>query len=90
LKRREFISLLGGASAAHAWPIAVQAQQSPVRPLIGVLLPLSETAARPLVAAFRSALRDVGYIEGRNVSLVYHYGDGVPERMAPLAREVIE
>jgi hypothetical protein len=59
MMRREFITLLGGA--AVAWPLTADAQQSPVRPLIGVLSPLSAAAATRNIAAFRSGLRDLGY-----------------------------
>src|SRR5262245_42343046 len=87
MKRREFITLLGGA--AVAWPLAAQAQPSPVRPLIGVLSPLSAAAATRNIAALRSALRDLGYVEGRNVTLALRYGDGSPERMPLLAQELV-
>jgi putative ABC transport system substrate-binding protein len=89
LKRREFITLLG--SAAAAWPLAARAQQAamPVRPLIGVLSPLSAAAASRNIAALRSALRDLGYVEGRNVTLALRYGDGSPERMPSLAQELV-
>jgi len=86
MRRREFITLLGGAAAA--WPLTVQAQQ-PVRPLIGLLSPLSAVAASRNVAAFRSALRDLGYLEGRNLTLAPRYGDGVIERMPSLASELV-
>src|SRR5262249_61802912 len=81
-----FISLLGGTAA---WPVAVRAQPSPVRPLIGLLSPLSAVAASRNVAAFRSALRDLGYVEGRNMTLALRHGDGVAERMPSLARELV-
>jgi putative ABC transport system substrate-binding protein len=72
LKRREFITLLGGAAA---WPLAARAQQpSSVRPLIGLMSPISAVAASRNVAAFRSALRDLGYVEGRNMTLALRYG----------------
>jgi putative tryptophan/tyrosine transport system substrate-binding protein len=58
-------------------------------PVIGVLSPISAAAAKPVITAFRSALRDLGYIEGRNVALALRYGDGIPERMPPLARELV-
>ena len=85
LKRREFITLLGGATA---WPMAARAQQQPVHPLIGVLSPLSAALAARDIAGFRS-LRDLGYLEGRNVTLALRYADGAPERMAPLANELV-
>jgi putative tryptophan/tyrosine transport system substrate-binding protein len=86
LKRREFLTLLGGAAAAL--PLAARAQSSPIRPLIGFLSPLSAAAAAKNIAAFRSALRDLGYVEGRNMTLASRYGDGAAERMPSLAREL--
>ena len=86
-RRREFVALLGGA--AVACPLIAEAQQSPIHPLIALLSPLSAAAARPLIAAFRSALRDLGYLEGRNLMLALRYGDGAPERMLALARELV-
>jgi putative tryptophan/tyrosine transport system substrate-binding protein len=87
MRRREFITRIAGLAAA--WPFAARAQQAPIRPLIGVLSPLSAAAASRYDAAFRSALRDLGYVEGRNMTLALRYGDGAPERMAPLARELV-
>jgi ABC-type uncharacterized transport system substrate-binding protein len=88
LKRREVITLLGGAAAV--WPLAASAQQQPVHPLIGVLSPLSAALAARNTAGFRSGLRDLGYLEGRDITLALRYGDGAPERMAPLAQELVE
>ena len=87
MKRRDFITLLGGAAAA--WPLAALAQQQPVRPLIAILSPLSAASAARNIAGFRSGLRDLGYLEGRNATLEIRYGDGAPERMAPLAQELV-
>jgi putative tryptophan/tyrosine transport system substrate-binding protein len=88
MRRREFITLLGASAAA--WPLAAEAQPSPVRPLIGVLSPpLSAASASRNIAALRSALRDLGYVEGRNVTLALRYGDGSPERMPLLAQELV-
>jgi putative tryptophan/tyrosine transport system substrate-binding protein len=86
MKRREFITLVGGAAA---WPLTAGAQQQPVRPLIGFLSPLSAASAARNVAAFRSGLRDLGYLEGHNATLALRYGDGAPERMALLAQELV-
>ena len=86
MKRREFITLLGGAAV---WPLAARAQQQPVRPLIGILSPLSAASAARNIAGFRSGLRDLGYLEGRTATLALCYGDGAPERMAPLAQELV-
>jgi hypothetical protein len=67
-------SLTGRAPDSHpALP-----QQDPVRPLIGLLSPLPAAAAERNFAPFRSALRDLGYVDGRNMTLVSRYGDGAP------------
>jgi ABC-type uncharacterized transport system substrate-binding protein len=88
MRRRQFITLLGGAAAA--WPLAVRAQQAaPIRPLIGLLAPLSAAAASRNIGAFRSALRDLGYVDGRNATLEIRYGDGAPDRMALLVNELV-
>ena len=87
MRRRDFITLVGGT--AVVWPLPAPAQPSPVRPLIGLLSPLSASAASRNVAAFRSALRDLGYVEGRNIRLALRYGDGAAERMPALARELV-
>ena len=87
MRRRDFIKVIGGA--ASFWPLAAQSQSSSVRPLIGILSPLSAQAASRNVAAFRSALRDLGYVDGRNITLVSRYGDGFAERMPSLARELV-
>src|SRR5215468_12277858 len=86
MRRREFITLLGGTLA---WPLAARAQQQPVRPLIGILSPLSAASAARNIAGFRSGLRDLGYLEGHNATLELRYGEGVAERLAPLAQELV-
>jgi ABC-type uncharacterized transport system substrate-binding protein len=87
VRRREFITLIGGATV---WPLAARAQQQQsVRPLIGILSPLSAASAARNIAAIRSGLRDLGYLEGRNATLEIRYGEGSPERMAPLALELV-
>jgi putative tryptophan/tyrosine transport system substrate-binding protein len=86
-KRREFMALLGGAGA---WPLTARAQAlSPIRPLICMLSPLSATTARQNTAAFRSGLRELGYLDGRNATVEVRYADGVMERMASLASELV-
>ena len=85
MRRRDFIRLIGG-SAALPMPLSAQVL---IRPLIAMLLPISAAAATRNVAAFRSALRDLGYVDGRNMTIELRYGDGAPERMALLARELV-
>src|SRR5262249_27857342 len=83
----EFITLLGGATTA--WPFVVPAQQALIRPCIGMLVPLSAAAAVGNVAAFRSALRDIGYVNGHKATLELRYGDGALDRLASLISELL-
>src|SRR5262245_40405696 len=81
LKRREFITLLGGA--------AVWAQSSSGRPLIGVLSPLPPAAATRNIEALQAGLRDLAYVEGHNVTSVLRFAGGVPARLPELAAELV-
>jgi putative ABC transport system substrate-binding protein len=81
--RREFITLLGGATA---WPLVARAQQ-PAMPRVGVLVSLS--APHPFTEAFRSGMRDLDYIEGRNVAMEWRYADAQFSRAVELAVELV-
>jgi len=87
MKRREFITLLGGAAAA--WPLAVRAQQ-PAMPVVGYLSARSAEADGPMLAAFRQGLADTGYVDGREVRIEIRFADGQYNRLPALMQNLIE
>jgi len=86
MKRREFITLLGGAAAA--WPLAAKAQQAAL-PVIGLLSGSSAGASRRPMAAFQSALTDSGFIEGQSVTIDYRWADGRFDLLPAMAAQVV-
>jgi putative ABC transport system substrate-binding protein len=87
MRRRDFMTLFGGASVA--WPLAAHAQQQPKLPMVGYLSNLAAGDRPILVNAFRQGLNESGYVEGQNVAIEYRFADNDVERLRALAADLI-
>ena len=88
MQRREFITLVGGA--AVGWPIAVRAQQPARMPIVGVLLAeANEQGLQARLAGLRQGLERLGWSDGRNIRMVFRFGEGKPDRFQQLAKELV-
>ena len=86
MKRRAFITLLGGTAA---WPLAARGQQTGRRPTVGFLGSSTTSNEGPWAAAFLQRLRELGWIEGRNITIEYRWADNQGERLAEIAAEFV-
>ena len=87
IRRREFVTLLGGATAT--WPVVARAQQQSAMPVIGYLGAGSPEASVHLVAAFRKGLSEAGHVEGRDVAIEYRWAHNEPASLPGLVADLI-
>jgi ABC-type uncharacterized transport system substrate-binding protein len=88
MRRRECITLIGGAAVLVAWPLAVRAQQSGM-PVVGFINSASAQSYKRQLAAFLQGLSEAGYVDGRNVTIKYHWADGRSDRLPAMVADLV-
>jgi putative tryptophan/tyrosine transport system substrate-binding protein len=88
MKRRQFITILGGSATAAAWPLAAHTQQRAM-PTIGFLYNLSPDTLADRLRGFHRGLKDAGFVEGENVTIVYRYAENQMDRLPELAADLV-
>ena len=88
MRRRQFVTLIGGAAAAL--PLSVLAQVPHKRPVLVWLSGITQTGSSPSIAAFLKGMRELGYVEGSDFDLLYRFSDGYADRIPSLAEEVVQ
>src|SRR5271168_1787294 len=89
MRRREFLGVLGGGGATVVWPVAARAQQAERIARIGYLGLTSASQHVRLSDPFRAGLRDLGYVEGRNLQIEFRFAEGDAGRLGALATELV-
>ena len=87
MRRREFISFIGGVAAT--WPLVAARAQQPVMPVIGFFRNTSATGYNPVVTAFIRGLKEAGFVDGQNVAIEYRWADNQNDRLPALAADLI-